>query len=419
MSLLKNSGWNILGTAISGVAMVLAMAYMARHLDLQSFGLLGLVLAVVGYASVLDGGFARAVVREIALLDADDARARQVLGTAIRIVALIGIAGAAMAWILAPWAVGLLDVNAAHTVDAVAGFRLTALMLPLVVLTMVWLAPLEGRHRFATLNQIRALGFSLMFGLSVAAVALTPSFLSAVCGLLLGRMLMALISWRASIRLLGGTAYEFDRESLQRLYQFGGWITVTNVVTPLLDYLDRFVLSIMGGASGIAYYAAPADAMQKMQALPGAVSRALFPMLSKQQRDKSAALLKRAILMQAIIGLAVACLFMVAGSEIVAAWLGEAYVTESTPVLQILAIGFLFNAMAWVPQTALQAQGFARQTALISLWQMAPYLFLLIGFTLLWGVIGAAVAWSVRAFMDLCLLGWCYRRMAVSVGVAL
>lgn len=419
MSLLKNSGWNILGTAISGVAMVLAMAYMARHLDLQSFGLLGLLLAVVGYASVLDGGFARAVVREIALIDADDVRARQVLGTAIRIVALIGIAGAAIAWVLAPWAVGLLDVTPENIVDAVAGFRLTALMLPLVALTMVWLAPLEGRHRFATLNQIRALGFSLMFGLSVAAVAINPSLLSAVCGLFLGRVLMALISWRVSIRLLGGTAYGFDRESLQRLYQFGGWITVTNIVTPLLDYLDRLVLSIMGGASGIAYYAAPADAMQKMQALPGAVSRALFPMLSKQQRDNSAVLLKRAILMQAIIGLGVASLFMLAGSKIVAAWLGDAYVAESTPVLQILAIGFLFNAIAWVPQTALQAQGFAKKTALISLWQIAPYLLLLIGFTLVWGVTGAAVAWSVRAFLDLCLLGWCYRRMAVSLEVAI
>ena len=66
--------------------MIPAMGFFARALDAESFGLLALVLAFVGYASVLDGGFARAVVREVAALGANNADAAKIVGTALWVV---------------------------------------------------------------------------------------------------------------------------------------------------------------------------------------------------------------------------------------------------------------------------------------------------------------------------------------------
>lgn len=410
MSLLKNSTWNLLGTAAAAAVMIPAMGFFARALDPESFGLLALVLAFVGYASVLDGGFARAVVREIAALGTDNADAAKIVGTALWVVLVIGGMTAMVFVALAPWLVDLIHVTTNLYGGAIEGFRLAALMVPIILMTMIWLAPMEGLNQFACLNLIRALGFALMFGTSIAAVLMDPSFVSAVAGLLVGRGLMAVLSGWASSKLIGHSFKEFDRGALQALYRFGGWITVSNLVTPLLDYLDRFVLSVIGGASSLAYYAAPADGMQKMQSLPGAVARALFPLLSAREGHSQRQLIKSALSTQALIGVGAALVLIGLGDQIILLWLGADYVEPSSAVLKVLAIGFAFNAMAWVPQTALQALGFAKVTAFVSLSQILPYVLLLVGLTSAFGFVGTATAWAVRAFVDLCLLGWVYRR---------
>lgn len=410
MSLLKNSTWNLLGTAASAAVMVPAMGFFARALDAESFGLLALVLAFVGYASVLDGGFARAVVREVAALGANSTDTPKIVGTALWVVLAVGVLAALVFVAIAPWLVGLMHVSSDLYTGAVDGFRLSALIAPVILVTMVWLAPMEGLNQFAGLNLIRAVGFAFVFGMSIVAVLIEPSFESAVVGLLIGRMLMAALSGWSSSRLTGHCFGAFDRKALQALYRFGGWITVSNLVTPLLDYLDRFVLSVMGGASSLAYYAAPADGMQKMQSLPGAVARALFPLLSARQGESQHKLIITALVVQALIGFGVAVSLIAFGDRIIALWLGADFVEASSPVLKILAVGFAFNAVAWVPQTVLQALGFSKATAFVSLCQILPYVLLLVGLTGAFGLVGAALAWAMRAFMDLCLLGWVCRR---------
>lgn len=392
--------------------MIPAMGFFARALDTESFGLLALVLALVGYASVLDGGFARAVVREIAALGGAHEDAAKIVATALWVVLAIGGLVALLFLGFVPWLVSLIQVSQDIYVGAIDGFRLAGLMVPVILATMVWLAPMEGLNRFAALNLIRALGFALMFGASVVAVLVDPSFVSAVVGLLVGRVLMAALSWWASRSIMGLGVGAFNRDALQALYRFGGWIAVSNLVTSLLDYLDRFVLSIIGGASSIAYYAAPADGMQKMQSLPGAVARALFPLLSARQGQDQRRLMMVALTLQALIGIGVAVFLIGFGDRIIALWLGADYVEASSLVLKVLAVGFAFNAMAWVPQTALQALGFARATAFVSLSQMLPYILLLVGLTTEFGLVGTAAAWAIRAFVDLCALGWVYRRVA-------
>lgn len=394
--------------------MIPAMGFFARALDPESFGLLALVLAFVGYASVLDGGFARAVVREISALGADNADAAKIVGTALWVVLVIGGLAALGFVVLMPWLVDLIHVTTNLYEGAIEGFRLAALMVPIILMTMIWLAPMEGLNQFAGLNLIRALGFALMFGASIAAVLIEPSFVSAVAGLLVGRVLMAVLSGWTSSTLTGCCFKKFDRGALQALYRFGGWITVSNLVTPLLDYLDRFALSVIGGASSLAYYAAPADGVQKMQSLPGAVARALFPLLSVRQGHDQCKLIMRALSIQALIGVGAAVVLIGLGDQIIAVWLGADYVEASSSVLKVLAIGFAFNAIAWVPQTALQALGFAKATAFVSLSQVLPYVLLLVGLTSAFGLVGTASAWAIRAFVDLCSLGWVYRRVMAS-----
>ena len=80
------------------------------------------------------------------------------------------------------------------------------------------------------------------------------------------------------------------------------------------------------------------------------------------------------------------------------------YTHLAANVLQILLIGFYFNALAQIPYVSLQALGKAKTTAALHLIELIPYLSLLSILTVKFGIIGTAIAWSVRTLCDLILL---------------
>jgi O-antigen/teichoic acid export membrane protein len=69
-----------------------------------------------------------------------------------------------------------------------------------------------------------------------------------------------------------------------------------------------------------------------------------------------------------------------------------------------LAVGILFNSLAQIPHAYIQASGDARSTALIHAFESVFYLPTLFMLTQIYGVVGAAVAWMLRALLDLILL---------------
>nr|WP_308437819.1 oligosaccharide flippase family protein [Acinetobacter seifertii] len=67
MSLIRNSVYNIAGFAIPTLIAIPTLGILARQLGVEKFGLFTLAFAIVGYASIFDGGITRAVIREIAI----------------------------------------------------------------------------------------------------------------------------------------------------------------------------------------------------------------------------------------------------------------------------------------------------------------------------------------------------------------
>lgn len=410
MSLLKNTGWNILGTGVSALAMVPAMAYIARQLDVESFGLLTLVFSFVGYATVLDGGVARAVIREVALNRADTGEAARIVGTGFWLVVVFGLLSALVMTLLSDDLVGWLKVTApleetTRTVFAMAGL----IVIPLL-LTALWVAPVEGMGQFRELNLIRGLGYIAIFGGVSLAVWLQPTLIAAVCGLLVGRLLMAGMACLAGYRTLGSIPFHFDRPALIRLYRFGGWLTVSNIICPAIEYLDRFVLSAVAGVSRVAYYTGPAEMLAKLSSIPHAVSRALFPQLSAQNGHKAPELhdILLPMAIQGAVGVAVVLGALLFGDEIMGLWLGSGYAETAGPILKILAVGYLCNSLNLIPYTALQAAGHAKLTAGVYLVELVPYLLLLLLMVHSFGLYGAAFSWVAKTAFELAAFFWLY-----------
>jgi O-antigen/teichoic acid export membrane protein len=100
----------------------------------------------------------------------------------------------------------------------------------------------------------------------------------------------------------------------------------------------------------------------------------------------------------------VVCLAVVYSDQIMGTWLGPDFVGESATAFRILAVGVLMNSLAAVPYSLIQALGRPDVTARIHLLELPVHIALVWGLVKIWGIPGAATAWSVRATMDAALL---------------
>lgn len=95
-------------------------------------------------------------------------------------------------------------------------------------------------------------------------------------------------------------------------------------------------------------------------------------------------------------------------------WLGKDFANNSAPVLQWLAAGVFINCFAQVVFALIQGRGRPDITAKIHLLELIFYLPLLWWALKHYGIVGAAVMWTLRVTVDGILLLWATKRLIPS-----
>ncbi len=410
MNLWKNTFWNILGLVIPTIVALPAMALMARLLGVERFGLFTLAFALLGYASIFDVGITRAVIRSVAINQTQREKVRDLMGSALWAVLAISLAASALTYWANEKIVTLLNVSPAVVPDAISAFAVCALVIPPTIIGMTLFSYLEGTQQFGRLNAYKVVTGSLVAACPALILLFDATLTNAVAGLLIARIATVLLAYLACTKDLGFRFFSFNPKLIRELFSFGGWVTVSNIISPLMAYFDRFILSNFLGAARVAFYTAPAEAVARMSIVPGAVARAIFPLFSSEQHNSSAiAAHAYKGLIVATAALAIPVFFL--AEPLLRLWLGSPYGEQSAGVLKILVIGFIFNSVAQIPFSRIQAHGQSRLTALIHLAELVPYLIILALLVKQWGIYGAAVTWTLRVLVDYLALEYFSRRI--------
>lgn len=193
------------------------------------------------------------------------------------------------------------------------------------------------------------------------------------------------------------------------LFGFGLWVTVSNIISPAMVYMDRFAISHFGNLSDVAYYSTPFDLIARLLFISNSVSSVMFPTLSAAYSVDRPAM--RAISRQnfLIVGGMIAPITLVVvifAHPLMTLWVGAAFAERSSLILQLLAVGILINSLASVGYSNLQAMRRADLTAKCHIFELPFYVVLLIVLVQTFGITGAAIAWLTRVSVDFCLL--CY-----------
>lgn len=419
--LLSNTAWNVIGQLLPLVVGVLTMPLLIDQVGLERFGFITLVWVLVGYASIFDFGIGRALIRTVAahLAAGDRTRAAASAQAGLFFLTLFGILLAALMAPASVWLVtSMLKLPAELVEEAVPAMLLLALSLPFVMVTTGFGGVISAHQQFKALSLIRiVLGVASYLG-PVAVAALVSRRLDAVVAVvLLVRVLGTGLHAGVCARQCGWRPLLAwpTPESARELFSLGGWIAVSNILSPMLSYLDRLLLAGLVPMRAVASYAMPYDVLSKTLIVPSSIMAALFPLASALSRGSEAAqrLLSESLRMLFLSMFPLIFMLVVFARPGLESWLGQEIAEQGAPVMRILAVGFLLNALAQGPATLIQAAGEPRWMAKLHLAELPLFVAVLWLLTLRYGVIGTAVASALRSGLDAtAVYGLAHRRVA-------
>ena len=409
--LARASSLNIAGQAVPLLIAVATVPMIVRWLGPPKFGVIALVWSVAGYMTLFDLGLGRAVAKLGAEVSTDRAgRLHDLVIRSQRVQIIFGVVAALAIMLAAPAMSTLFHVPAAISGDVTAAFRIFAMVLPLILITNTYRGALEAVQRFDLTNLLRAI-----FGSAVFLVTLLGAWIAGSVSLIV--LMIAIVRAASAFAHL----YAFRRAVPARpkeqspsqtgLLAFGGWVTVTSALVPLVSYLDRFAVGAVLGLSAVAYYSGPYELAAKLMILPGGIASVLLPMMSAAGSDRATTDEQMNQALWLCVGvLAIPTLILIGfAPQITWIWLGAEYVQPSTNTLRLLTLAVFFNGMALIPFTALEARGRPDLVTKYHLAELPLYVLLLIWMLRQWGIEGAAVAWVVRNLIGFIGLYWISR----------
>lgn len=405
----RNALLNLAGHAAPLAAALIAFPALVARLEPDRLGFLSLAWVLVGYFSLFDLGLGRALSRLVAerIGTPGEGRLPELSRTALGLTAALGAGAGILLFATAgPVCESLLRLPADLQAEAVAALRVLALCLPLVTLTAALRGLLEAAQRFGWLNAIRIPLGVLSFLAPLAATSWSTSLVALAAVLAVLRVAACAAHWIACRRLVPGLTHlgAPTRAAIREMLGYGAWLTVSNVIGPLMVYLDRFVIGAVLAVSAVAYYSAPYEVITRLWIVPAALTGVLFPALAAASSTRLLTLYRAGVKAILVSVFPVALAAALLAPEWMRLWLGAEYAEQGARAAQWLSLGVMLNCLAYLPFTLMQARGRADVAAKIHLAELPFYLALLALLVHTHGIPGAAFAWALRCAADAGLL---------------
>lgn len=402
--------WNISASAWGIFLALLATPYVVHRLGPESYGIYALLGVLFSYLAFTEIGLGRAVERYGAAALGEDApeRLRAYFSAALTLQSIVAVTLSSTLVLAGAPLLDLFEIPPEQRGAAEAALSVVAVSFGINLLLGTAQAPLRAHRAFSTLNRISLVAQTVTTGLTVAAAWWRPTVVYLVGALAVASAFRLLLVLTVSCRRIGLPRPTLDRDTLGDLLGFGGALTLSSLLSPILAHAEKLLLGVLVGTAALTYYVVPFRVLSKLGLVSGALSRALFPWLSRLEGEgrresmwtssvRSTELLFW-LLAPAFTGL------WIAGDALLTLWMGAGFAARSAPVLPWLVTGMFVNLLAWNAVGLIQARGRPMLVTWAYVAEAVVYLPLAWWLMQRYGLTGAAVAWMVRMTLDAVLL---------------
>lgn len=401
-----------MGQAIPLFIAIPSLPVLVTNLGLERFGVLTLIWLVVGYFSLFDLGLGRALTQVISRRLGEESKTAvlDIVKAGVSLMALVSLAGAGFFWIISPWlAYSVLSIPTSLQAESLTSFYVVAIAVPFIVTSSGLTGVLAAYQRFDIVNVVRTPAAVLTVLLPVVVSEFTAR-LDIIAGILVVTRIVAWAVYVLACCIVLPQRTPSDqpnRVNIGQLISLGGWMTATNILSPFLVYVDRFVIAGVVSVVAVAYYATPYEVITKLWIVPGAIVGALFPAFAityVTDKSRTSYLFARGTKYVFLSLFPVVFVIIIFAKEILGVWLGPEFAENSASVLQVLALGVFVNSLAFPAAVLVQGAGRPDKITKLHVIELIVYLPILWYLTVRFGIQGAAAAWTLRVGIDAVLL---------------
>ncbi|MCL4538407.1 MAG: flippase [Bacteroidetes bacterium] len=419
--LAKNTLLNFAVQAVMIPLAVVSIPILIRRLGSDTFGILSMIWVFVGYFALLDFGMGKTVTKYVAesLAKGERKKAWRIVWVSMFVSLLIGVVLMTLVGGFAGFLSHKLFTGKSINYPEVrAGLLIAAGTLPFVLGQGILRAQLMAIQRFDVANLVQA-----SFGVAqwVGAIVLVELGFGLI-GILFYTLILRMMSVGVLLFVVHRTSEGFldefilgDLGILKGLIGYSSWIALMQMVSPVLIYADRFFLSSFVSTTKATFLIVPYEMVSRFQIIPMALTTTLFPAFTERHtlegmRESMETLYRRSIKYIFLVMLPLTLICLVFAHDILRIWVGAEFASQSSLAFQVFAVGFLMNAVAFIPSVTLQAVGRPDRVAKLQLAELPFYLACCIFAIPAFGVNGAAIGNAARMGVDMALLLFLARR---------
>ena len=407
----KNTLFNLLGNFTPILFALVFIPPLIKGLGIERFGILSIAWMITGYFSLLDfgigKGLTKVVAEKIGLNQTDEIS--KIFWTSLFLMLVVSFFASIILFFFIPFLVDVFNISKNLKEETKNTFYILLFSIPIVTTMAGLRGSLEAYQKFATINIIKAvLGIFTYLG-PLLVFMITNSLFWIVVFLISTRVIIWILyliqCFTVNERIRKGIQIDF--KSIQPVLKFSIWITLANIVVPIIQYSDRFLIAVLISAAAITYYVTPYDVISKLILIPDAIMGVLFPLFSSSFLSKPDITKKLFLTGAKIIFLIlypVVFLITIFSFEGINLWLGESFAQNSYFILQLLAIGVMMNCISLIPTNFFQGMGKPNIPSIIVLIELPVYVFSMWFAIIHFGINGAAMVFMIATTINVSIL---------------
>jgi O-antigen/teichoic acid export membrane protein len=406
-----------LGNVAPLAVSIIATPFTIRLLGPESYGVYVLIGLIPNYVAFADLGMSLASTKFAAEAYSvgDTAKEARIVRTAAVISSASWLPVVLGLFVFSWWIVGAFNVPEGYRSEASLALKAAAAAFGLNILSGIFNTPQLTRLRMDLNSVISTIPRILL----LIATPLVVYFGFGIHGIYFAALAAAVmtlgshlvVSGRLNPELFGTT---LERGAVRPLLVFGGGAVMSAVAGILLVNLEKGVTAAMLSPTDLAHYSIAYSLSSMASLFSLSLLQSLIPAFSQLQhegrREQLQMIFSRGIRFSILLAVPLLLGLSVVAEPFFYVWAGSDFARHSTVPFYLLIVGLALNLPAYLPVAALISAG---RMATLGKMYFAELIFfgpLVVGLTYLYGINGAAAAWTIRVTIDAILLyylAWC------------
>lgn len=391
---------------IAVLGVVLVPVYI-RYLGIEAYGVIGLYATLQGMLVILDLGMTPTLTREIARFtggERDVVGVRDLLRSIEIVAAGVGLIAALVIWAGSDWlAHSWLRAQSIPEPELTRALTVMGVVAALRFVEGIFRGAILGLHRQDLYNAIAATMATLRGVGAIVVLATVSRTLDAFFvwqGIVSIFTLAALVMATYAALPRGDRKGRFSLDALKSIWRFAAGMVGISLLALMLTQIDKILLSRLLSLTALGHYMLATVAASALEMLVAPLFQAVTPRLSRLQASGDEAdfvTLYHTGSQLVTVTAGAAGLVLIGFPDLVlTAWTSDPVLSiKVVPLLRLLALGYLFNVLMWMPyqaQLAYRWTGLALRINVVAVVLLVP--------ALLWavprfGAISAATVWVV------------------------